>query len=302
MNNHNMNSTHNAHAVLVDLFGELNMCKLSYAYNGQFTDELTKGLLTLSDQGMEQEQEARPTRRKVYFIMVESLQNITRHQGDADNRAADGFFVMNKFAKGYMVTSGNVVPNGDVEVLRGKLEKVNSLSGNELSDYYRKVLDEGQLSDKGGAGLGLIEMARKSGGKLVYQFKELSHRDSYFYFQCNVRGKDVEEHEQIFPQPALNTGLAERIHQTILDQRLELFYYGSFVHESLKGLLNMMEDGSKQQDTFLRKTLVSVMVELLQNICYHGAVLQEGSNEKPGLFMVARHEGYWIRKDLMSFF
>ena len=100
--------------------------------------------------------------------MVEGLQNITRHQevkAEVDENSGI-FFIQQRDGK-YYITTGNVIENDKVEELRGKLEVVNSLDKVELKKYYKDVLTKGKLSVKGGAGLGLIEMSRKSGNKLL---------------------------------------------------------------------------------------------------------------------------------------
>jgi len=46
------------------------------------------------------------------------------------------------------------------------LDEINNLQTDEIRNVYRQMLSNAQFSDKGGAGLGLIEMAKKTGNKL----------------------------------------------------------------------------------------------------------------------------------------
>jgi hypothetical protein len=269
---------------LAELFGRLGECRMSYAHRGMFSDRLNDHIMQFSEDNMEVVDEAKPTKRKVYFVMLESLQNITRHEEQTETGAMDAFFTLNRFPHGYMLATGNTVRDMDVPGLKAKLERVNSMSGEELADHCRKVLSAGHISAKGGAGLGLIEMSKRTGSKLVYNFKPLDSGDHYFFFQCNVKQKDTEE---ALPEMIRSTGLTEDIHRLTTERRLELFYFGNFVHENLKGLFRIMEGGSAEG-----RVLVSVMVELLQNICYHGVSIDGDGASKPGLFMVERHDGY----------
>ncbi len=269
---------------LAELFGRLGECRMSYAHRGIFSDRLNEQIMQFSEGSMEVDEEARPTRRKVYFVMLESLQNITRHEESTADEGEGAFFTMNRFPHGFMLATGNVVSDREVPSLRAKLERVNSMSGTELAEYCRKVLSEGHISAKGGAGLGLIEMSKRTGSKLVYDFKPLENGEQYFYFQCNVQDKDSDH---ALPATAADTGLTKDIHQLTCERNLELFYFGSFEHENLKGLLRIMEGGDPSG-----RVLVSVMVELLQNICYHGVAIRGEGTSKPGLFMVERHEGH----------
>jgi hypothetical protein len=55
----------------------------------------------------------------------------------------------------------------------------------------------------------------------------------------------------------------------------------------------MTEGGAFESDNVLfKKTTFAIMIEMLQNICYHGVSKNENENEKPGLFMVSEHENY----------
>ena len=51
---------------------------------------------------------------------------------------------------------------------------------------YKKQLREGTLSEKQGAGLGLIDIARKSTSKLHYQFIPLDEGHSFFILKVEI--------------------------------------------------------------------------------------------------------------------
>ena len=91
-------------AFFSSLFNRLDEYQLSYAYNGEFTDSLTDHILGLVETSMEVESETSKTKKKVYFIMVESLQNITRHQSNpTDRKIKEGFFSIHKTKLGTIV-------------------------------------------------------------------------------------------------------------------------------------------------------------------------------------------------------
>jgi len=60
------------------------------------------------------------------------------------------------------------------------IDKVNELDSSMLKDFYMKQMHEGRLSDKGGAGLGFIDIRRKTGNKLEYYFLPASDKMSFF--------------------------------------------------------------------------------------------------------------------------
>jgi hypothetical protein len=49
---------------------------------------------------------------------------------------------------------------------------------------YKFILNHQRLSAKGGGGLGLVDIARKSGNKLEYQFDQ--YNDNYFFYSLTI--------------------------------------------------------------------------------------------------------------------
>jgi len=269
-------------STIENLFNSLDGYELSYSYRGDFNQKLTDSILALSETNMEATNEPLKNRKKVYFIMVESLQNITRHQ---DTEVLEGFFSIHKYQSGFLITSGNVVENIHVAALTEKLEKVNSMNPEQLKEYYFEVLNAGGFSEKGGAGLGLIEMVRKSGNKLSYDFTKVSDLHSFFYFQINVNTISADNVKR--EQPVGGLVLAKGVHKVVTENNVKLFFHGRFEHESLKGLISMTETSlSMAVNSAFKKSVISVMIEMLQNICYHGVDKVDSSNEKPGLILI----------------
>jgi hypothetical protein len=75
--------------------------------------------------------------------------------------------------------------------LRNWLDQINAVSKDELRELYKKILNNEQFSEKGGGGLGFIDIARKSGQKLNYSFKAVNDNVSFFSFQINIPKQEV---------------------------------------------------------------------------------------------------------------
>ncbi|MFI5150698.1 MAG: DUF6272 family protein, partial [Bacteroidia bacterium] len=85
----------------------------------------------------------------------------------------------------YNIITGNYIKSRNVSGLKNRLDEINKLSKEELKDYYKMVLNNGEMSDKGGGGLGMIDIARKTGEKLNYNFMPVD--DSYSFFSLNIK-------------------------------------------------------------------------------------------------------------------
>ena len=70
--------------------------------------------------------------------------------------------------------------------LKAKLDKINALDKEGLRSYYKEVLDNGQYSVHGGGGLGMIDIARKSGNKLDYDFSDVSDTFGLYVLKLKV--------------------------------------------------------------------------------------------------------------------
>jgi hypothetical protein len=87
---------------------------------------------------------------------------------------------------GYRILTGNHIRTAHVEDLRNKIDKINAMTHDELRVYYRQQLSATELSDKGGAGLGMIDIARKSGHKIDYSFQPVTDTFSFFSLIVNI--------------------------------------------------------------------------------------------------------------------
>jgi hypothetical protein len=101
-------------------------------------------------------------------------------------------FMIQKNTNGYLIMTGNYMMTEKVEKLKGKIEKVNSLTKEELRTFSSHILKYNEFSDKGGAGLGLIDMAKKTGHKLGYQFAKIDDQLSFFNLNLRISNEKTE--------------------------------------------------------------------------------------------------------------
>jgi len=285
-------SENNNSLFIFDLYRKMNNYNLSYIYRGGFSIDLSNKILSLAETNMENIHESLTTKKKVYFIMVESLQNITRHQNVGTNGNVDdsSFFVIQRMGNDYYITSGNIVENKNIDSLKSKLSTVNNLDKLHLKEYYQDTLLQGEFSAKGGAGLGIIEMARKSGNKLAYDFKKINDDFSHFYFQIKITAPDAASTSQ--DMDAERFTWIEDLDETILEKNLHLIYQVDFTQENLISILSMIEGNIGGKDNLsLNKKIFNIIVELLQNIYQHADEPKADKEGKSGIFLIGEKDG-----------
>ena len=133
---------------------------------------------------MQENEVASKVQRTVFQVMVECLQNVSRHADEHGSGksiySGKGIFLISNTENAYCITTGNAIANEKISSLKEMLEHVNAMDEENLKDKYLKQMREGRLSSKGGAGLGLIDIRRKTGNKLDYHFLPLSDKISFF--------------------------------------------------------------------------------------------------------------------------
>lgn len=75
---------------------------------------------------------------------------------------------------------GNPVLNSRVEHINACIERVNALDRDGLKELYKNIILHGTITEKGGAGLGFVNMAKVSDQKLAFTFDEIDAQYQYF--------------------------------------------------------------------------------------------------------------------------
>lgn len=173
-----------------DFYVKMKRNNINLAYEGEITHQITKAFTSLTENNMMRDEDYNSVQKKVFHVMVECLQNISKHADNQFNfissRDGRGIFLVSKDKTEYNVTTGNVVKNEKIDELKQMLEHINRLSREDLNKLYKQKIREGRLSEKGGAGLGFIDIARKTGQKLIYSFIKIDDEKSFFVLTSSI--------------------------------------------------------------------------------------------------------------------
>jgi len=162
--------------------------EIIFSYIGSISGDLISNTLEDVEQKLIERNEDPKQIKKIYNVFVEALQNLFHHLDIPEDFEIEGskkenyvifvFSKINNFA--YKLTTGNFVRNEKKHFLRDRIDQINFLTKEELKELYKQVLNNDQFSQKGGGGLGMIDIARKTGNKLEYNFVEYNMRYSFF--------------------------------------------------------------------------------------------------------------------------
>ena len=174
---------------IYDLHRTMMSQNLILVYQGDFTQESTKSILAMAERNLDSSGEESSIKRKVFNVMVEALQNIVKHSDelvDGQIRSHAAIFLIGKEKNRYSIMSGNPIRKSNIDRLKKALEHINGLDKDGLKELYKEIIKNTTISEKGGAGLGFVDMARKSGDKIEYSFPELNAEYSFFCLKVNV--------------------------------------------------------------------------------------------------------------------
>lgn len=259
---------------------------LNYIYRGLFSQSIIVDILSLTEKNIVKAHDPSKVKKKVYNLMVECLQNITKHQVEVENPELEknGLFTIQYKGDRYYITTGNLIAKQHIKGLKNKIEEVNSLDKAELKKQYREQLMVGKISKQGGAGLGFIDMARKSGNKLYFDFKKIDDEYSFFYFRIQI-STDPKEAAVKNCSTGASLKHVSDIHKTIIDKNIVLVYNNVFDEESQTNLLSYLQS-HLAESVLSRREVYNVMVEMMSNIVKHGATDPNTGEGKEAIFYI----------------
>ncbi len=179
-----------AHSLYLALSG----CRSSLLYSGAFTDARTADLVAWGEALLDAEE--RPTlRNRLTFVMVEAYQNIVRHRAlvgsELERGAGRSLFLLRHQASGNEVVAVNPVLRDEAGGLRSLLERLRGLDIAQLKQLFLQRLRAEERTTRGGAGLGLIEMARRSGQEMGHVLTAIDEAHELFMLRVIVGGTSV---------------------------------------------------------------------------------------------------------------
>lgn len=128
--------------------------------------------------------------KRLLSVMIEALENVYRYREHFDDQPNivknyPPHFIINLSADGFIISTSNPILNEHIPSLEKRLHNLNELGKDELKEIYKQIISDGKFSDKGGAGLGIIEMA-KSSDSVKYSFKPIDIDYSVYKLQLYI--------------------------------------------------------------------------------------------------------------------
>lgn len=174
---------------LYSFFQDINETNIILLFKGALSQET---LVQMGDSIHQQNGIFKSELRKSFAIFIELAQNIMHYSYEREmidgKNVGVGNMIFEEESDCFRIISGNKITNEDCKNIVNKLDTINQASVEELKQLYKEQRRKSR-KELISAGLGLIEIARKSGEKIGYEINIID--DNISFFSMNVTIKKV---------------------------------------------------------------------------------------------------------------
>ena len=172
-----------------DLHNTFQNTNILLSFDGEFSQETVKSTFRKIENSPELWGNDEARKRRMINIMIECVQNICKYAEDFDKQIAPyASFQIGEDEDAYIILTGNFVTIDKIAQLKTRFNHLNSLDEKGLRKLYKELCLHSKINEKGGAGLGFIDIARRTPGeKILYDFKPVNNIVSLFIFQVKLK-------------------------------------------------------------------------------------------------------------------
>jgi hypothetical protein len=175
------------HSILESVVHSRGHENLVFSHFGDFNQNKVDSTLQLVESAIMESGDKRQSVKRFCTILIEILQNVSLHGSRDATGHMHSYVIVSRSPENYRLCSGNLIPRVDAQQLRDRVSEVNSLDEAELRRIYIETLCNEDLSNKGGAGLGLLTVAKRISGPIKFEVIEVSEQLSYITMEVSMK-------------------------------------------------------------------------------------------------------------------
>ena len=182
-----MISLENTYFDLANWFEKCKEGQVLHAYQGEITPEIITQLIENTENAFESNPSFNHIRKVTFHVVVECLQNLFHHGlSIEDGKPKYGAYLLLYNENTIKVVTGNFISIERVQMITDRINQINSMSKEELKALYKLILNNDEFSEKGGGGLGMIDISRKTGTKMEYEFIQVNEKVLFYVLKINI--------------------------------------------------------------------------------------------------------------------
>lgn len=160
-----------------------------FGYRGLVTSDLVTSVLDIMEERLEEDGQSKKLSKKVFNVMVECLTNVYVDEDKGPQQEGydpQALLLVKRVNNSYRVITGNQIQTADVGELKQMIDRINNMGHEELKSYYQEVLGLEEPISTGLTNLAIVDLARKSKNKLIYNFKYESKHFTFFTLESEI--------------------------------------------------------------------------------------------------------------------
>lgn len=167
-----------------------------FYYEGYFSQPIIVAVSDAVKMRIEHAGAENRTRRRLFSSFIEMTQNIIHYSVDAykkidapdfNNEVRHGSICIATESGRFFLHCANPVRADIARQLRRKLERLHTLTTDQIKDEYRQTLRTESMQNSKGAGLGLLTVARDASEPLEFEFIPIQGSENVlFYLKATI--------------------------------------------------------------------------------------------------------------------
>lgn len=164
-------------------------------FQGAMSQDMLVGMAELIKNKSPREVKKTSIIKKVFSVFIEMAQNIALYSSErvhlsdnpSDYGVGAGIIVVTEANRLFTVTSGNLVEQKVIQKITEHCSQINGMDRDELKQFYKKQIKSTREKGKKGAGVGLIDIARRSGNPIQYKVTPVDNMNSFLVLSVKIQ-------------------------------------------------------------------------------------------------------------------
>lgn len=186
--------------MLVDMLQYYNLIKdnnINIIYSGPIWSDGVEGIGNTLRKRLEFDDMPLAASQAVFSVFVEQMNNMLHYSAEKEHFSntekgmtldvGSGIFILGSEGKKYFLQTGNMMKRKQKELIQERIDYLNTLDKTQMRKFYKeKIKSDNDNPESKGAGIGLIEIARRASSKIDYTFTEIDEENIFFSMYVTI--------------------------------------------------------------------------------------------------------------------
>jgi hypothetical protein len=159
---------------------------LIFSHFGDFSQNKVDSTIKLIESAIIEAGDKRQTMRRICSVLIEILQNTSLHASKDGNSHMHAYLILSRNNDYYRIQTGNLILASDIPVLNARMKELTAMDKNAIRKMFIETLCNEDFTYKGGAGLGLLTIAKRSIETVKFDITSIDQTFGYFQMEIHM--------------------------------------------------------------------------------------------------------------------